>query len=295
VKAIFFGSLVAAIFALVGGILVNANNETAGYGVTMFIILPVATGFVTACFLRTFAASLLAALLSVLIYVTALLFIGLEGIICVFMALPLILAGSGIGALFGLLALGLTRDRFDDRLHAFAGPILAACAVLGSTHLEGSLGTVDRVEDFTTTREFNATPEQMWQALLNVDNVEAPKPFLLQIGLPVPRRCTLEGSGPGAVRICYFDSGIIEEVVTVWDPPHHLGVRITRSTLPGRHWLGFVEASYEIKQIASGKTLVKRVTTISSKLRPAWYWRVFEDMGVQAEHHYLFASLKPIS
>ena len=60
--------------------------------------------------------------------------------------------------------------------------------------------------------------------MLAIDEIAAKKPFLLQIGLPVPVKCTLEGAGIGATRICHFDSGVIEEkilVVTSFSRPTH--------------------------------------------------------------------------
>jgi hypothetical protein len=67
-------------------------------------------------------------------------------------------------------------------------------------------------------------------------------------------------------------------------------VKITESTLPGRHWLKFVDASWEF--IPQGdKTLAVRKKTISSRLYPRWYWRQFEEYGVQSEHEYVLSVL----
>src|SRR5262249_25588348 len=116
----------------------------------------------------------------------------------------------------------------------------------------------------------------------------ADKPLLMQMGLPVPNRCTLEGSGAGAMRTCHFNTGIVEERVTAWEPPSRLDMQIVRVTLPGRHWLRLERALYVIEELSPEKSKVTRTTTISSKLRPAWYWRFFERMGVEAEHSYMF-------
>jgi hypothetical protein len=137
----------------------------------------------------------------------------------------------------------------------------------------------------------DASAGQVWDALVVIDHVSAAKPLLLRIGLPVPERCTLEGNGVGAVRTCYFNAGRIEERVTRWEPARRLDVQIERVTLPGRHWLGFKSASYVMESLSPGKTRVTRTTTISSQLRPAWYWRHLEKLGVDAEHDYLFKGL----
>ena len=67
---------------------------------------------------------------------------------------------------------------------------------------------------------------------------------------------------------------------------------ITESTLPGRHWLKFKNAAYELRPSGDGRTLLVRQTTITSRLHPAWYWRPLEKIGVETEHEYLFEEVK---
>jgi hypothetical protein len=96
----------------------------------------------------------------------------------------------------------------------------------------------------------------------------------------------MQGQGIGAKRTCYFNVGYIEETVTGWDPPYYLGLSIDRTHMPGRHWLGFENAEYRL-QADGSRTFLSRTTTISSHLRPAWYWRGFERLGVESEHDYI--------
>jgi hypothetical protein len=137
----------------------------------------------------------------------------------------------------------------------------------------------------------SASPEVAWETIVRVEDIATERPFLLRVGLPVPQSCTLEGTGIGAKRVCHFDSGEIEEEITLWDPPHRFDVKITQVSLPGRHWLRFESASYRFESVSPGRTAIIRSTTISSKLRPGWYWSHFEKMGVEAEHHYVFEAL----
>jgi hypothetical protein len=229
---------------------------------------------------------MLALLLSMLSCFVLLLFIGLEGIICVLMASPILLVGAAVGAVIGTLA-----STFGNRMSNFFIPTFAAVSVLLGGQVEDALAPSDRLEEVITTCTVAATPAEVWDALLTMDAVEAPQPLLLRIGLPVPERCTLDGSGVGARRVCYFDSGSIEERITGWEPQRRFEMLVTDCTLPGRHWLHFLSASYSLKEISPGRTEVTRTTVISSKLRPAWYWQWFERMGVEAEHQYLFDSL----
>lgn len=77
--------------------------------------------------------------------------------------------------------------------------------------------------------------------------MEGPMPFLLQTGaLPVPNRCTLDRTGEGGIRTCYFDKGTITQRVTQWEQPSRMSFEITGDTLPGNHWLTFSTADYTL-------------------------------------------------
>jgi hypothetical protein len=291
-RAFVYATLTGCAIALLGGVLIEAGNETAPYGWTMFVILPVATGLVASCFVRPVRAVVLAAILSVLLCFVVLLFTGLEGIVCILMAAPLILVAVIVGALVGAWLSSLVRKRLGPGSNMLLLPVIGLSTVFGAGQIEERLVHADRLETVTTAAIVQGSPTEAWNQVITIEQISADKqPFLLQIGLPVPKRCTLEGNGVDALRICQFESGVIEEQVTKWDPPRQLDVKIIRSTLPGRHWLRFDKASYVIEPISPDATRIIRSTTISSKLQPGWYWRLFERMGVEAEHRYLFESL----
>ena len=287
IKAMVFGSFVAAVMALVGGALTVGVEGASAYGVTIFLALPVATGFTCACFARPVPAILLTAGMSILICFIALLATGLEGIVCICMATPLIFCGATIGALLG----SLLRLKLNPSLNLTIFPLIGASLVFAVGAAENRDVSQDRVETITSVVDLDGTPDEVWNNLLTMEAVVAEKPLLMRIGLPVPMRCTLDGAGLGATRVCHFDSGTIEERVTEWAPSHRLELRVIKVSLPGRHWLGFASASYTIEEIGPGRVRVIRKTTITSKLRPGAYWRHFEQIGVESEHAYLFQHL----
>jgi hypothetical protein len=286
-----FAGIAAAAMGLGGGLLVSIDHGAAVYGSTMFIGLPIVTGVVAACFVQPLRASLLATLLSILACFAALLFTGLEGIVCILMAAPLILGGAVLGAALGTGLRRLLDKRTHGRSYMVLGPALGLALIIASSKIENQLVASHRIEAVSTAITLRKDPDLVWQSLIAVPKISGNRPFLLRIGLPVPTHCALEGKGVGAKRICYFESGAIEEEIIGWEPPRLLQMKIKRSTLPGRHWLGFVEASYVLAPAPDGGTHLIRSTTISSRLRPRWYWRPFEAMGVEAEHRYLFESL----
>lgn len=142
----------------------------------------------------------------------------------------------------------------------------------------------------TSTMRIPADPVLVWTELQAFDSLAGKKPLLMYVGLPIPMRCVMEGSGRGAKRTCYFDHGYIQETVIEWLPPNVMVLSIDRTNMPGRHWLGFEDAKYDLRR-EGGETVLTRTTTIVSYLYPAWYWAPLERWGVQSEHGYIFSDL----
>ena len=228
-----------------------------------------------------------------------LILLGLEGLVCCLLAFPLLAASYAGGVLVGVgvgfvlrAGIALCWPGRDDTTVRGVATALLLVALPGAKDLELHRATGARVEPIESRIRITATPPQIWAALEEIDAVHGPKPLLLRIGLPVPTMCEMDGTGVGARRTCHFDVGRIEERVSVWDPPRRMELEIVHWTLPGRHWLGYESASYELRETAPGETEVSRVTTITSNLRPAWYWRPLERAGVRAEHDYLLRDVK---
>jgi hypothetical protein len=213
--------------------------------------------------------------------------LGKEGVLCAVLAFPIIVAGLGIGAAIGILVRKLLVDRSKNQttttgLLLLVGPTL----IFAGERIERPIFQHPRTEVIQTTVEVNEMPQQVWDSILSIDSIQASKPILMYVGLPIPERCIMQGHGVGAKRTCYFNVGYIEETVTGWNPPYYLGLSIDRTHMPGRHWLGFENAEYRLQANGSSSFLT-RTTTISSHLHPAWYWRRFERLGVESEHDYI--------
>ena len=289
-KSILHGTLAALACAIVGGTLVALGDATSGVGVTMFLLLPAATGFVTVLTVRYWKAVAISLMIATALCLAGLVFTGLEGIVCVVMALPILSVGALLGAAIGTL---VKRQFPTDTTFSMAiMPILAGLSVLGAGKIEDRLDTGSRTEIIESTIIIDAAPDEVWNAMIEFDHVNGPKPLLMQMGLPIPQSCTIRGSGVGSERICHFNSGFIRERVTRWQPPQHLEFDVEEVRLPGRHWLGFQGAAYTLDRIDTGETRVTRTTIVTSKLRPAFYWRFFERLGTEAEHDYILESLK---
>jgi hypothetical protein len=287
---IVVGSTTAVVFGLGGFFLVN--DATGSMGSVLFLALPFATGFATALVVRGKKLAAASLLVGLLICTAVLLITRMEGWVCVLMSAPLIAVALTIGALVGTLFRSMVIDRFQKKqLGIFLTLAVIPFFLMGANSAEEQSRRALRPETITNSFVTDASREVVWNQLKTFDRIKGSKGLLMTIGLPVPVSCTMSGEGVGATRTCYFEQGHIAERVTEWNPPSSMKLEITEFDVPGRPWLSFKDASYELTTEGS-QTVVTRKTTILSRLSPAWYWRPMEKIGVETEHQYLFEEVK---
>jgi len=288
-KSVLLGTALGVLFQLGGYLLVRGPRSQ--FGPVMFLLVPFVSGFAVAAVVRRPKRIAACCITGGIITFSAMLFFGLEGIICCAMSSPLVAAGVAIGALIGYRV----RGRFIDKLpdpgkKTLLLLLLCPLFIAAANRVERPFRAVQQDEVFTTETTVVASPERVWELVAEMQKLDGPRPFLLRAGLPTPMRCELDHAGVGGRRVCYFDRGIIAQEVTTWQRPSVMGLRVTESTLPGRHWLTFVDASYELFP-EGGKTRIVRHTTIGTRLYPRWYWRPLERWGVTSEHEFVFSNL----
>lgn len=289
-KGVLLGTALGVLLQVGGYLLVRGARTEFGWA--MFVVVPFVSGFAVAAVVRRAKRILACCLTGGIITFSVMLFIGWEGIVCCAMSLPLVAAGVAIGAFIGYKV----RGRFIDKLPdpgktTLVLLLLCPLFIAAADRVERPFRSVQQQEVFTTEATVTATPERTWDLVAEMHKLDGPRPFLLRCGLPTPTRCELDHAGVGGRRVCYFDSGIIAQEVTAWERPTFMGLRVTDSTLPGRHWLTFVDASYELSAVQQGTRIVRH-TTIGTRLYPRWYWRPLERWGVTSEHEFVFANLR---
>lgn len=283
------GGLTTAAVGLGGFGLIH--DVSGAMGTVLFIVLPFITGLITAIVTRgkevIFASLVLGAIASTV----ALFIMGLEGWVCILMSAPLIALSLGMGAVFGVLVRQLLIRLGAKHLVLLIVIGTLPFFLIAANKIEEPSRKTPRAETITNTLITDAPREHVWNQLKTFDRIEGTKGLLMRIGLPVPVSCTMSGEGVGATRTCYFEQGHIAERVTEWNPPNSMKLEITEFDVPGRPWLSFKDASYELTT-ENGHTVLTRKTTIVSRLAPAWYWRPLEKIGVETEHEYLFEEIK---
>lgn len=288
-RGILVGSLTAVAFGLGGFSLVH--DRSGSMGPVLFFFLPFITGLATAIVTRGKEVLFASLWIGAIGCTVALIIIGIEGLVCVLMSTPVIALSLAIGALAGVLVRQFLLSMGAKHLVLLLAIAVLPFFLIAADKIEEPSRKTPRAETITNTLITDAPRELVWNQLKTFDRIEGTKGLLMRIGLPVPVSCTMSGEGVGAIRTCYFEKGQIAERVTEWNPPNSMKLEITEFDVPGRPWLSFQDASYELTT-ENGRTVLTRKTTIVSRLSPAWYWRPMEKIGVETEHEYLFEEIK---
>jgi len=289
-KGVLAGGITGIALGL-GGFWLAEIPATHAMGPVMFFLVPLGAGFAIAMVTRESNTATAAALLATIASLAILVAGGMETFLCVLLAFPTLFVALGCGVGLGILARRLS-EKFASKNATFTSFFLLSVPlmILAGHRIELSTLCHPRQEIVTSTIRLPADPSEVWTDLRAFDSVTAEKPFLMYVGLPIPVRCEIRGNGVGGKRTCYFDKGYIEETVTEWQPPNVMGLSIDRTNMPGRLWLNFEGAKYELHR-ENDKTVLTRTTIATSNLYPEWYWRPFERWGIVSEHEYIFGDL----
>ena len=259
-----------------------------GYGWAFFLLLPVVTGFAIGAYPNRDWATV-GMVVGAFFFLLGILSMGLEGLVCVLMALPLILPPLFLGAVIAHL---VRRYQVIKRLDSSPLLLLPFLVFLMGAAWENSGRAQPEIREVRTEIVLPYTPQEVYDAIKSVDTLDAEKPFLLRVGLPVPQKCVLEREAVGAKRTCYFDGGQIVEQVTELEPGRILRMNVTDYRVLGMKWLQFREAIYTFEPLPGRQTKLTRITTYSSALHPQMYWEPLEKWGIEQEHQYVFSNLE---
>jgi len=290
------GAAAGFVYAIVSTVLtVYVLNS---YGAALFFGTPLIAGAVSAFLFnrpsrRTIGATLLQATLMLVFSCSAFLLVGLEGAICIAMAVPILLPIALMGALVGRsIAVETLHPRRESRgmMWCVAGlPMLAA--------IEGVIAP-NPTFAVTTQIEIQASPEIVWQKVIAFPEITDPPAWFFRSGIAAPMRARIEGSGVGAIRYCEFTTGTFVEPITVWDENKRLAFDVTEQPepmfelTPYRHIhpphldgaFRSTRGEFRLEPLSDGGTRLTGTTWYVLEMHPQTYWTLWSDELVHQIH-----------
>jgi len=269
------------------------------YGAGLFVGLPFALGFASAVLHgyhrpRSFVSCLAVAFLSTAMLCLMLLAFAVEGVICLFMAAPI---------MGGLSLLGASVGYFVQRrgLPPEAATTAITVALLMAPMLMGAEWAAERPAPLFEVRssvDVAAPPQRVWSSVVSFSDIPPPTEWLFRAGIAYPIRATIQGRGPGAMRHCVFNTGPFVEPIDVWDEPRLLRFDVVSLPPPMQEWTpykhvhpphlqGFLTAErgeFRLTPLARGGTRLEGTTWYRHHMWPARYWQLWSDAIIHRIH-----------
>lgn len=292
------GGLAAGVVYTIGLMLLSVYGF-GSYGAAMFFGGPVVAGAAAAYLYnrpaqRTLGVTIGHGVLMAVCCSLAFLLVGLEGVICLVMATPILapltLFGSAIG---WAIAAGVeSHSRQEDR-----GLVVCLLVLPMLAGFEPLIAEPERrlVESAV---EIAASPSQVWDVVVAFPEIEAEPEWFFRWGIAAPTRARIEGVGVGAIRYCEFTTGAFVEPITAWDEPRRLAFDVADQPepmfelTPYRHLhpphlrtsFRSRRGEFELCPLPSGGTRLVGRTWYDLDIAPHGYWRHWTDEIVHRIH-----------
>ncbi|MCO4292630.1 hypothetical protein NF867_07140 [Solitalea sp. MAHUQ-68] len=259
---ISYGLLARGVFAID-----SQYFHTNGLMTLSFLfIVPFVIGFITAYYNReaSYAGKIVAIsmpLFSIIGVVFISLFFGMEGIICVLMALPIFALMALTGGFFGMILFKRRKNKAMVSFIMFIPFVIAP--------IEHYFGLNEKIFTEHTTILINSSKDRVWQNITRVKEISEPENniSLFQIlGFPRPIKAELDTIAVGGVRKAIFAKGLFfTETVTKVIPNKNLTFTIEAdpNSIPptaldehvmvGGKYFDVMEGKYEIEEITNNK------------------------------------------
>lgn len=283
-RALGFAYLLGMLLTLVMGLscYAVAIRVSQQLGVMLFIGLPFAMGFFTAfcCAydrpLFTRRQAIWYGISPIFISLLALIAVAFEGVACVVMAAPLLVAMAIIGALIGWSS---------------ARSAMAPMAPLLLLLLPGLVG-VDLVRPLqpaplsvVSTVIVHASPAVVWKNVISFPPIDSlPEPVFAIVAMPLEARIDDLGRDPGATRRCVFTNGTFVEPIEVWNEPRELTFGVKEQPAHLDEYIGVTRGQFLITPNADGTTTLTGTTWYRLKVFPTVYWKWWSDRLLHAIH-----------
>ncbi len=268
------------------------------YGAALFFGTPIVAGAVSGFIFnnpvrRTLGQTLLQSTAMMLGCCCGFLLVGLEGVICIFMAMPIMVPLAIMGAVVGRsIAAGTTRPKREANRMLWC---LAGLPMLASVE---RLVVPEPTYAVSTTIDIQASPSEVWEQVIAFPEITEPPAWFFRTGIASPLRARIDGSGVGAIRHCEFTTGTFVEPITVWDENHRLAFDVTEQPhpmfelTPYRHIhpphldtsFRSTRGEFLLEPLSDGGTRLTGTTWYVLQMHPQAYWTLWSDQLIHQIH-----------
>lgn len=277
------------------------------YGAAMFFGTPVITGAVASYILNRrrmcgVGKTLIHSTLTMTVACVAFLVLGLEGIICIVMAMPIMIPLGLFGALVGRSIAGSLNRRGCSEQAGLWGCMLVLPLVAWVENATQQNPTYEVVSSI----EIHAPIETVWENVIHFSDISAEPSWYFRMGIAYPTRAHIVGTGVGAQRFCEFSTGTFVEPITAWERPTQLSFNVSQQPdpmfelTPYRHIhpphlngaFRSVRGEFRLTAIGHQHTFLEGSTWYQLDVRPLNYWTIWTDWILHRIHYRVLDHIK---
>jgi hypothetical protein len=284
-----------------------ATNFIETYGFALFVLTPVLMGFISAVILRPvglkqIGIGLLANMLSIVLIGFLIMAFAIEGLICLFMALPLAIPLDMFG-----LAVGYIVVNSGLKPRSMPLCVLFCISIPLILGFEAANPPEPVVHEVVSTVEIDAPIDLVWKNVIAFPRIDKEPDGILKLGFAYPIEAVIEGSGVGAIRYCNFNTGPFVEPITVWHEPDLLAFDVKAQPAPmiemspyehlsAAHleYLHSQRGQFRLYEL-NGKTVVEGTTFYTHEIAPDVYWKLYSDEIIHQIHMRVLDHIKEVS
>lgn len=276
---------------------------TGEYGYALFVTVPICLGYSYSMLRGLHGKKRLGQLIlgtSILGLIACLFFlvVGVEGLICVVMALPIVIPLMILGTLLAYaIQKRLWAKVYTPVLLLMLNPLSLVYDVTYNNY---------RTSTVTTQMVVNAPAQVVWQQIASPFNFGKADFFWLKRGISYPENMSVVGKGDSMFLQCHYSNGNLLAPVLVYQPNSTLRFKLTEppvsmretSFYPGiqpQHVSSkfFVEYG-EFKIIATGSNqcIVNATTAYQYKIGPEAYWELWSNFLIDKMHLHVLHKIK---
>jgi hypothetical protein len=279
------------------------------YGFSLFIGAPFALGMISVLLFgfsrpQPLGSCLAVASLAGTLAGLAIIFVALEGIICLILAAPIAYVLVFLGGLVGyaIQARPWLSDQTAMLIVALVSLLPALMAAESANEPEPDVRAV------RTEVVISAPPKNVWHHVIAFPPLPEPEDWFFRSGIAYPQRAEIRGTGVGAVRHCVFSTGTFVEPITVWDPPSRLRFDVTEQPEPMREWSPYAihpphldhylrshQGEFRLEDLHDGRTRLVGTTWYTNRMWPAPYWGLWSDFIIHRIHGRVLSHIKELA
>jgi hypothetical protein len=280
--------------------------DSGSYGITLFFTIPISIGFIIG-YLKYFKEFSMGKVLvtiakiagGLVILSIILIITGIEGAICIIMALPFIAFAMLVGYCLGLIIGSLDKAKYTGSVILFFLLINPASYIF-DTYAEPIRDTV------ITEMVVNAPSDKVWKLLSSEITFSKPDFILFEKGVSYPQSIRLTEHNGIPVYTCKTNNDAIHLKIDEFKENQKVRFSLETQTVPmkeispyeeidARHLHDYFTVDFgeiSLEKLSGNKTKITAKTQYSYKIAPQWYWKKWSSYILDKMQGHVLGSIK---